>query len=202
MSLRVLWLTLVLLGPSPAFAAEPAKDCVHDRDTLLALDYDAFDQNPEGGWRPLGADPACYATAAALIAAYRDRHTASLDPGQQRILHWHEGQLRAGDGERAAAITLFEAARDDDGPAWNLYVDATLAFMRHDRDAFDRSREALAALPKPDGWDESAADMQRRFGFRPTWPMNLDVVDRMASCFDADYFAAYEGRCGRPASPR
>lgn len=179
-----------------AHAEEQDQACAHDRDALLALDYDAFDQDPDGGWRPLGADPACYATGAGLIAAYRERHDATLGPHQRRILNWHEGQLRAGAGEHAAAIPLFEAARADDGPAWNLYVDATLAFVRRDRDAFDRSRAALAALPKPEGWDDKAADTERRFGFRPTWPMNLDVVDRMGACFDADYFAAYEGSCG------
>jgi hypothetical protein len=45
--------------------------CEFDREKLLALDQDAFDQDMNGGWRKLGNVPKCQSVAADLIRDYR-----------------------------------------------------------------------------------------------------------------------------------
>ncbi len=84
-------------------------------------------------------------------------------------------------GDTAAAITAAEQSRDPPEIErstqfrWNLYVDATLAFLRRDRAAFNTQREALrdAAVAHPENLN------------------NLAVLDRLASCFERPYKQAY-----------
>jgi len=160
--------------------------CEVDRERMLALDEHAFDQDMSGGWRRLAQSPRCRAVAADLIRDYR-AHNKKETP----LLTWHEGQLRADMGDTAAAIALFERSYKPaaESSAWNKYVDATIAFLRGDRKAFDAAREALAALPRPAGFD------LRDAGGKPVpWPVNLDVVDRLGRCFGMTYSEAY-GNC-------
>ena len=157
--------------------------CEFDREKMLALDQDAFDQDMNGGWRKLGNVPKCQSVAADLIRDYRLRHK-----NEASILYWHEGQMRAGTGQKVEAIALFEKSRHvpDNGTGWNQYVEATVAFLRGDRKAFDAARNELAALPKPAGWDVKTPD-----GTPVAWPMNLGVVDGLGKCFDRPYSEAY-----------
>jgi hypothetical protein len=115
---------------------------VTDREALMALNIHAFDQDLNGGWRPIAARDGCVGEAADLIRAYREFVTS-----RTLILYWHEGQLRAQLGETEAAIALFEQSRyepADDEYGWNHYVDATIAFLRHDRPALEAARGRLA----------------------------------------------------------
>jgi hypothetical protein len=110
---------------------EPAFMCVFDRARLLALDEHSFDQDMNGGWRAVAQNEECTEVAADLIRECRE--TRGL---LSTILYWHEGQLRATAGSTDEAIRLFEKSRKaEDAFGWNLYVDASLAFLRHDKPA-------------------------------------------------------------------
>ncbi len=163
-------------------------DCSYDRTQMMALNQNAFDQDLEGGWRPLAKREGCQLAAADLIRDYRQVHGS-----EDRILYWHEGQLRALAGQVEAALPLFERARrhDTDVIGWNHYVDATVAFLRRDQPALIAARERLAGIPRPD--DFPATDSQGR----PTnWPLNLPIVDRFLACPGRSYSDALGGVCG------
>jgi hypothetical protein len=133
---------------------------------MLGLDYRAFDQTPGRGWRELAAGDKCSSEAADLIRDYRT--TRKLP---HPMLYWHEGQLRALSGDVTAAVPLMERAKAGDGiDGWSEYVDATVAFLKKDRAAYDKARSALSALP--------------RAPYR-------GVVERLGRCFDRPYVRAY-----------
>nr|WP_310098296.1 hypothetical protein [Sphingomonas sp. BE138] len=153
---------------------------------MLALGFEAFDQDMTGGWRELADKPGCGGAAADLIRAYRMN-------SQERIplLYWHEAQLRALNGDHAAAIPLMEKSRrapEDDRFGWNPYADATIAFLGNDRKALLVARRRLDAVKRPAGLP---AD-------RP-WPPNLAVVDALIRCFGRSYRIAYGGTCAAAA---
>lgn len=167
-------------------AAAPGSDpCAYDRGRLLALDQKAFDQDLQGGWRVLTENPRCYVAAADLIRDYREAHDST-----DSILFWHEGQMRAFAGQSEAAIELFEKSRhkEPDWTGWNLYVDGSVAFLRHDRSALQAARDKLAALPKPPDWPPTGPDGKP---FNVPWPPNLNVLDGFIACFDQIYEKAY-----------
>lgn len=194
--------TLIFVGLSTAYVAlslawskqatlESAKgdSCSYDRAALLTLDESAFDQDMDGGWRALARQDECLEVAADLIRDYRE--TRALD---SPILYWHEGQLRAAVGATEQAIRLFEMARkpkDEDRIGWNLYVDATIAFLKQDRAGLERAREALARLPQPE--DFAPRDVSGNPMDIP-WPPNLNIVDMLIECFGREYEEAY-GHC-------
>jgi len=193
-------LFFLLLGSTSSDAADR---CEHDRDALLALDENAFDQDPSGGWRAIADRPGCELVAADLLAAYRAKY-----PNAGSILAWHEGQLRAGAGQYAGAIPLLESARqpiEEDFAGWNHYVDATLAFLRRDKEGLLAARERLAAVEYPqnlpplkDGYMEIPAGPGQP-AVKMRWPLNLDVVDGLVRCFDEPYSKAYDGSCRHDA---
>ena len=184
-------LAALLLAP---IASE--QDCSYDRDTMLAMDLESFDQQMDAGWRALQAR-GCLAEAAELIAAYREAH-----PEEAGLLGWHEGQLRAMLGEREAAVALFAGARKpeaEDMQGWNAYVDASIAFLENDRTALEAARERLAVVPKPEGMD---LKMEQPDGtvLELAWPPNLNVVDGLIDCFGKSYREAYNAPCrSRPS---
>ena len=158
-------------APQPVTSADGT--CQYDRPRLLALEYQAFDQTPGQGWRERTAGDKCSLEAADLIRDYR---TTKNFP--HPMLYWHEGQLRALGGAADDAIPLMELSRQlaSGITGWNEYVDATVAFLRKDREAYAKARVALAAVP------------QAPF---------LGVVDRLGQCFDKPYVQAYRV-CERP----
>jgi hypothetical protein len=142
----------------------------------------------DGGWRALADQEGCLEVAADLIRVYREtRGSKSL------MLYWHEGQLRAMAGATERAIELFEHSRNPgkDTFGWNLYVDATIAFLRQDKPGLMEAREALARLPCP---DEFRPRDQQGNPVDVSWPPNLDVVDMLLECFGREYKEAY-GNC-------
>ena len=172
-------LTFTLSSSVPA-------SCSVDREAILALDYQSFDQDPQGGWRSL-ADMGCNKQAADIIRDWRERHSDS-----RYILFWHEGQARAFAGEYEAAIKLFDRSRRptrEDRIGWNLYVDGSVAFLRGQRKKVEAARASLARVPKPIGWDEMrGVDGQP---LRAPWPVNLYVLDGFIRCWGELYMDAY-----------
>lgn len=177
-------------APTPASA-----NCTYDRSALLALSEDKFDQDMAGGWRTLAATPGCDLVAADLLRDYRQAHA-----NEAGIMYWHEGQLRASAGQYAQAIPLLDHARRPPGDrnGWNPYVDATIAFLRRDKPALERARQALAAVPPPvganvpevkDGYME--IDLVGGEKRKVRWPLNIDVVEGLLKCFDKPYKEAY-----------
>ncbi|HWU70214.1 MAG TPA: hypothetical protein VN017_02520, partial [Pseudoxanthomonas sp.] len=121
-----------------------------------------------------------------LIAAYKKKH--GLD---KPILNWHEGQMRASAGQTERAIALLSSARKNEAgqEAWNAYVDATVAFLRKDKPVLLAARERLMKVPAADvlgpvkdGYVEVSMDNGQKMKMR--WPMNIEVVDGLATCFD------------------
>ncbi len=188
--LKSLLIALGLLVAAPVYAA----DCAYDRDTLLALDYAAFDQDMHGGWRPVAAVEGCELTAAGLIHDWRLAHTG-LDSDQNRTVTWHEGQLRAAAGDNIGAIPLIAVSEGNPDPAMQDYAAATVAFLERDKTGLVAARDKLATEPKPDGWDAAAADFRTKYGVVLAWPSNLDVVDGLVACFDKPYSQAYDTAC-------
>lgn len=156
---------------------------------MFGLSADAFDQDLQGGWRELAARPGCKADAADLISRYRQRQEARITS-----LYWHEGQLRAELDQRERAIAAFEKSRHKDKPPeWDAYVDATIAFLKHDKPALLAARERLATMPRPP--DDQWADINGKPLPPPSWPPNLDVVDGLIACFGKGYDEAYGAAC-------
>lgn len=167
---------------------------------LLALDQQAFDQDFTGGWRTVAARDGCDTATADLIEVWRDH---SPNKTSDSILHWHAGQMRAHAGETDAAIALFNASRSE-SRAWNLYVDASIAFLRGDRPALEAARAELATLTPS---EELQAARRSIMADNPEivfpdgfveQPQNLNVVDRFLACFGGSYAGAYSGECDAP----
>lgn len=99
-------LIVVLLAPA-VVTAQQHVDCSIDKNALLSLDEQHFDQdiaNGGGGWRALAHKQGCDAVAADIIREYRATHRS-----ESSLLYWHEGQLRAMSGDYKAAIPCWRS---------------------------------------------------------------------------------------------
>lgn len=179
-------------APSPTVPA----GCEHDRAAILALTPEAFDQDMDGGWRPLADKADCREIAANLLAAYRRAHWADLNPDQLHLNYWHEGQIRASLDQRDHAVRLLMAGvnPDESGSGFEEYALGTVAFLRNDAPALEAARTRLAALPMPEGFRRAADAFREKYGREVKWPMNLDVLDGFIACFGKSYDEAY-GDC-------
>ena len=161
--------------------------CQYDEAAMLALDQREFDQNVENGWRVVARNANCRGAAADLIRTYIE-----INGEKGQIMTWHEGQLRAMEGQTDRAIELlrsaYKPAEQQDRFGWNYYVDATIAFLERDRDRLEQAREQLSTVPLPDNYNPVDS-----FGnpVKLKWPPNLNVVDGLLTCFDNDYDHAY-----------
>lgn len=196
-----------IFGISVSVCAEEisSKSCSYDRKRILGLEEGQFDQDSAGGWRELSSRPGCDLIAADLIRDYRKEH--GMESG---LLYWHEAQLRAVAGHSKEAVSLMKLARKpvkEDRAGWNLYVDATIAFLRRDRVALRQARSKLASVPPPigenippvvNGFMEVEMDNGPLTKIR--WPPNIDVVEGLENCFDKPYVVAYETECRKTAN--
>ncbi|MBO6764470.1 hypothetical protein [Maricaulis sp.] len=189
-------LALSLLAASSTAQEEPA--CRVDPSPYLEMEVDAFDQS-ETGWRGI-ARQRCYAEAADLIGLYvADR----VEPDDRLFgqLVWHQAQMEAHAGDYDAALPLFRQSRAiniaDGHTADILMADASIAFLEGDIDALHAARTALLDLPEPDGFADTIARFRENYPDRPppTWPLNLNIFDRLIACFGYSYEVAYAGRC-------
>lgn len=165
----------------------PTPDCSYDVDAMLTLDRDGFDQDMDGGWRPLGAKEGCEIAAAELIREWRHEkrdHTA--------ILYWHEGQLRAFGGQTEEAVALFgrtyKAPDLDADFGWNHYVSGSIAFLSRDRERLRKSIENLSAIPVA---DNKSFTMPDGTVVELEWPPNLSVLEAFERCWEKPYAEAY-----------
>ncbi len=165
---------------------------------LINLQQSGFDQDFDGGWRPYGSTDGCAYATGELILTYLT-YSPHVETDGVGMLRWHAGQMFASAGAYDRAILLFVAAKNDEPSAWNAYADATIAFLRGDREAIEAARDALLEFaPSP---EEQAAN-QRFLDENPnirmpdgfvTDPPNLPVVDRLIACWGEDYWTAYTG---------
>lgn len=190
-------LALSLLAASSTAQEEPA--CRVDPAPYLEMEVDAFDQS-ETGWRGI-ARQRCYAEAADLIGLYVANQVEPQHPRYAQLV-WHQAQMEAHAGDYDAALPLFRQSRAidvaDDHRADILMADATIAFLEGDIDALHAARTALLDLPEPDGFAETIARFRENYPDRtpPTWPLNLNIFDRLIACFGYSYEVAYAGNCG------
>jgi len=171
--------------------------CAFDREAMLALSPEAFDQDLDGGWRPLGNRRECREAAAELLAAYRKARWKDMTSDQLHTNYWHEGQIQAALGQTDHAVRLLLAGVSPDqiGDGKEHYAIGTVAFLLKDRAALQAARDRLAAIPPPPGFEEGAAEFKARYGRELSWPLNLDVLDGFLACFDKPYDEAYSRDC-------
>jgi hypothetical protein len=210
MSAVARWAALSLTTMLTACMSHPsaAPACRRDEAALMALDYEAFDQDlTPGGWREVAAVPDCARDAARLISHWREAHEGKLSPAEQWTLWWHEGQALASAGDYQAAVRRMQTAQTfhDDSPpppgtpddevemfranilVRDAWEEATLAFLRRDRAAFEKSRAQMLAIPEPAGFAEVSTLMKERTGTSMSWPLNIEDVERMRACFNQPY---------------
>jgi hypothetical protein len=170
----------------PMVSRSPSEDCLiseAEREALLSLDYNSFDQSlPDGGWRKYQR---CSLLTRGLLDAYTARHEKTLQKQQWDVLVWHSGQISAKVGDDTDAIdkmrqTLKPNEKPTDAFLWNPYAKATIAFLKKQRPALLAERKKLAR------------------GLSPLNRVNLRVVDTFVRCFQSTYNEAYFEGCHPP----
>jgi hypothetical protein len=167
--------------------------CIADKAPLLSLSYEDFDQDLDGGWRPIADIPRCYAASADLLADYQSVRT-DLSADERLGVKHHEFQMRAYAGQTDRAIVLIEEIiRDEEHHNNRLYHQAAHAFLKKDRAALLKVRDEMVASPVPEPFAQAVADYAKKYPDRKplTWPLNLDVVNAFIVCFDETYEVAY-----------
>lgn len=160
------------------FAASPCDISQQEKQKLLLLPYETFDQDLKGGWR-LYADKKCYQLAANILEEYVIQHKINLQPWQERVMIWHAGQMYGMLNDYKNAQQRFLSCIDKDEPAntpilWNAYVYSTVAFLNNDIETFMKYRELIEKGPTFDGQ-------------KP----NLNVVNSLLKCWGEPYAIAY-----------
>lgn len=154
-----------------------------DREALLNLDYNSFDQSlPDGGWRKYQQ---CPLLTRDLIDAYTAQHEGTLQKQQWDVLVWHSGQISAMAGDYADAISKMEKTfkpneKPTDAFLWNPYARGTIAFLKRDKTSLVLEGKKLAR------------------GLSPFNRLNLRKVDSFIRCFDSTYQEAYSETCNPP----
>jgi len=159
---------------------------------LLALDYQAFDQQPGGGWRGL-VEAGCSHTAAEIVEAYIDKYPdrATAHP----VLYFHAGQIRAFLDERETAIrqmqkaiALNEKQTSRHGPHWSTYVAATIAFLKRDEAGLRRLYDRLRGRIDGPSGAPPAFDRTKRGEAE-----HIRIIRGLIDCLDRPYREAYGG---------
>lgn len=137
----------------------------------LSLPYAGFDlQQGQYGWRQLAAS-GCVDTAVAALQAYAKANAGTLSAAQRMEMSFHAGQALALAGRDADSIPYFEQALAVEVSAeWRTYVEATLAFLRHDARALEQARDLYRSIA-------------------PT-SMRLAFIDGMLACPNEPYARA------------
>lgn len=176
---------------APLFADDSAgTECPTTDAAMMALPMVAFDQS-DGGWRSLD-QPGCELATAEVIRLYRQAHGAGVADWGDTLI-WHEAQLRAAGGDTEEAIRLMVVSRGKDSPGIRPYTDATIAFLRRDREALLAARAELLTIPMPEQFARASARYAESYPDLPPleWPLNLQIIDGLIACFDKPYREAY-----------
>ena len=150
-----------------------------------SLDYRAFDQDPEAGWR--GIRTACPRQAVRLIDSYLILRRSSLKETESANLNFHALQIELSLRRNRAALKRIPRAfvpfDTSVGPLdWNAYVGATRAFLTRDRQSFDRYRATLSMRKRHGTCSDASCERQDQ---------NLPAVERLARCWGSPYEVAY-----------
>jgi hypothetical protein len=169
---RTAWLTAILF--LAVIGCRAGED-----EAFLDLSWEAFDQSPTSGWRPL-AGRGDYAGAARMIEAYLD-HRHDILPAQRGYSRFHAGQLRALHGETDEALLHFDRATVTDMPpefpqSFNVLVVGTRSFLRDDMAAVRAARDEVAAMT----------------GLTARDSMFLDALDLLTRCEGLTYREVYD----------
>ena len=159
-----LLLTVAAVGGS---CAVPAPELVRQ----ASLPYAAFDLG-EGkySWRRLSGT-GCVDSAVAELQAYAEANGDCLGSTEKMELFFHAGQALAFAGREAESVVYFERALTlVVSPEWTAYVQATLAFLKHDTEGLRAARKSYASVA-------------------PT-SMRLQFIDGMVACPDKSYTEA------------
>lgn len=139
-----------------------------ERDTLLSLPWQQFDQTLNSGWRVYSVRHE-YRAAADMIEAYLKQHQ-ELTIHQRAVSNFHAGQLRVRDGHtQAGLVHMKQAFAPDKTPGlsddWNIMVSAHIAFLTGDRAALVILKEQVAGIPSSRvEWPGCPADLLEHFG--------------------------------------
>jgi hypothetical protein len=75
--------------------------------------------------------------------------------------------------------------------AWAEYALATVAFLHHDLPALKAARARLVAIPEPPEYQQFLKTVPPAGLAAAKWPLNLNVVDGLITCFGKPYSEAY-----------
>ncbi len=135
-------------------------------DDLLKKDPWTFDQDEENGWRALDNNGK-YLEAAKLIEKYLAANLEEVKkfkkyPNMDKLMFFHAGQLYATEGTEyyQEAIKQFKKAYRGDREDWNIYINATIAFLNADQNELRKQLKQLNILEES-GIQTNASVVQR-----------------------------------------
>jgi len=166
--MRCATLSIVLVGIAGCFVGCVSKAHDPNRDVLLSLPWQQFDQTLNSGWRVYSARHE-YRLAADVIEIYLKQHQ-ELTIRQRAVSHFHAGQMRVRDGRTQAGLThMKQALAPDNTPGlsddWNIMVSAHIAFLTDDRATLVALKEQVASLPPSRvEWPGCPTDLLEHFG--------------------------------------
>lgn len=135
-------------------------------DDLLTLTPEEFDQDEEKGWRKLEKTGHALEAAQAIktyLLVNKDKlHDGSPDNLElESLMHFHVGQLIASHDDRyTEAIESFERASMPGNERWNLYILATIDFLKNDLVALNEHLKQLKQVEDPQKRNLSQVVMQ------------------------------------------
>lgn len=158
----------VLISIAVEFSGCVSQPQDSERDAILSLPWQQFDQTPDSGWRVYSARRE-YGAAADVIEVYLKQHQ-DLTVRQRAVSQFHAGQMRVYDGRTEAGVALMKTALVSEIPPglpddWNIMVSAHIAFVTGDRAKLVALKEQAAALPPSRvEWPGCPADLLEHFG--------------------------------------
>ena len=162
-------LTSVLLAlPIAGFSASSTANAAAMQKAFLQ-----FDQNPNGGWRPLQLQRD-YQGAADAILQFMSQHSANLNPVQNASLAFHLGHVYALMDDRADAIRWFRKSLSYHVMENPAYAQGFIAFLQNDKRALLADRHSVA-VDDPGPWQQS----------------DLKEMDAMIDYFGSPFEAAW-----------
>lgn len=153
----------------------------YQKERLLNLSFDQFDQNINNGWRVIERK-GCQKEAIYLIELYTDIHKKDLLEWQNNILIWHAGQIYGFMGDYQEAIIRFRKNINpnelpSDTFKWNAYVKGSIAFLEKD----------LHSLQK------AINDLEKATNSHSI--INLKILKSFERCFNKTYSEACTPNC-------